>query len=47
MLGLLGFIILLCVSAALFLNLDPAFGGNSNKEQKEFFSNYSAIAIYF
>lgn len=40
MLGLLGFSILLCVSVILFLNLDPAFGGNSNKEQKEFFKDW-------
>lgn len=39
MLGLLSFIILLCSGVALFLNLDPAFGGNPTKEQKEFFKH--------
>ena len=39
MLGLLSFIILLCGGVELFLNLDPAFGGNPTKEQKEFFKH--------
>lgn len=40
MLYLFNFIILLCVSIALFINLNPAFGGNQTKEQKEFYNKF-------
>ncbi|MDV3427065.1 MAG: MBL fold metallo-hydrolase [Bacillota bacterium] len=44
MLVLLSFLLLVFVSALLFINLDPAFGGNPTKEQKEHYKqlkNYS------
>lgn len=40
MLYLFSFIILLCVIIALFINLNPAFGGNQTKEQKAFYNKF-------
>lgn len=33
-------ILLLCVGITLFMNLDPAFGGNQTKEQKEAYKQF-------
>jgi L-ascorbate metabolism protein UlaG (beta-lactamase superfamily) len=38
---LFSFLLLLGVSITLFINLDPAFGGNPTKEQKETYQNLS------
>jgi hypothetical protein len=38
---LFGFFLLLGVSITLFINLDPAFGGNPTKEQKETYQHLS------
>ena len=43
MLYLFSFFLLLGVSITLFMNLDPAFGGNPTKEQKE---NYQHLSNY-
>lgn len=40
MLYLLSFLILLCVVATLFLNLDPTFCGNPTKEQIEHYKQF-------
>jgi len=37
---LFGFLLLLCVGITLFINLDPAFGGNPTKEQKETYKHF-------
>lgn len=37
---LLSFLLLLCVVSVLFLNLNPSFGGNPTKEQKEIYSQF-------
>lgn len=36
---LFGFLLILCVGVALFLNLNPAFGGNPTQELKEIYKN--------
>ena len=38
---LFSFLLLLGVSITLFINLDPAFGGNPTKEQKENLSKFN------
>lgn len=38
---ILCFLLILCVVVTLFLNLNPAFGGTSTKEQKESYKNYT------
>lgn len=43
MIYILSFLVLLCVGITLFLNLDPAFGGNPTKEQKD---NYKRFGNY-
>jgi L-ascorbate metabolism protein UlaG (beta-lactamase superfamily) len=40
MLYLLVFFILSCISIALFINLDPTFGGNPTKEQKDEYQHF-------
>ena len=40
MLYLFGFLILLCIGIALFIKLNPAFGGNPTEEQKEFYERF-------
>ena len=40
MLYLFSFLLLLCVGITLFINLDPAFGGNPTKEQKESYKHF-------
>ncbi|MEG0774215.1 hypothetical protein [Clostridium sp.] len=40
LLYLLIFLLVLCVVVALFLNLNPTFGGNTTKAQKEAFSQF-------
>lgn len=40
MIYLFCFLILLCAGIALFINLNPAFGGNQTKEQKEFYEKF-------
>jgi Predicted Zn-dependent hydrolases of the beta-lactamase fold len=37
---LTSFLILLCIGITLFINLDPVFGGNLTKEQKEYYSQF-------
>jgi L-ascorbate metabolism protein UlaG (beta-lactamase superfamily) len=37
---LLSFLCIVCVGTSLFLNLDPVFGGNLTKEQKESYKQY-------
>lgn len=39
MVHLFCFLLLLCVGVILFMNIDPAFGGNPTKEQKEMYQN--------
>lgn len=34
------FLLLLCIGVTLFINLDPAFGGNPTKEQKEYYKQF-------
>ncbi|NRT62221.1 MBL fold metallo-hydrolase [Clostridium saccharoperbutylacetonicum] len=41
MLYLFSFFISLCIGIALFLNLDPAFGGNQTKEQKDIYKHFN------
>lgn len=40
---LLSILLLLCVGIILFLNLEPAFGGNPTEEQK---GNYKQFSYY-
>jgi L-ascorbate metabolism protein UlaG (beta-lactamase superfamily) len=37
-------ILLFCVGSILFMNIDPAFGGNPTKEQKEMYQNLNNYA---
>jgi L-ascorbate metabolism protein UlaG (beta-lactamase superfamily) len=41
---LLSFLFIVCASTSLFLNLNPVFGGNPTKEQKEGYKQYDNYA---